>query len=102
MNNETTEEKIYRAQGQREADRIIHQLRMRELHEPQRKQAAAAQLEQDKAAFAEICRRNSLSECSANFHLWRESQSIEGLASLRGRFACIDDEHACNFRSLCG
>jgi hypothetical protein len=46
----------------------------------QRKQAAAQQLKQDIETFAEICRRHSISECQANFSLWRGSRSIEGLA----------------------
>jgi len=46
----------------------------------QRKQAEAAALAQDRTAFAELCRRYSLSECAANFNVWRSTNSISGLA----------------------
>jgi hypothetical protein len=47
----------------------------------QRKQAEARQLEQDKVTFSGLCRRNSLSDCEANFNLWRSTNSISGLAA---------------------
>ena len=77
---ELAEDQILQIQAERAADQILFQLQRQKATEPQRKQAAAAQLEHDKVRFAEICRRNSISECEANFNLWRSTKSISGLA----------------------
>jgi len=78
---ELAEEAITQVQAEREADRIIFQLQRQKAREPQRRIDAAKELAQDKETFAALCRQNGLSECEANFKLWRGSQSIEGLAS---------------------
>src|SRR5712664_3432102 len=73
---ELAEDQILQIQAERAADQILFQLQRQKATEPQRKQAAAAQLEQDKESYAEICRQHSLSECEANFNLWRSTKSI--------------------------
>src|SRR5712664_827644 len=70
---EIFEEEILRVQAERAADFAIFQLQCQKQTAPQRKLAAAAQLEQDKESYAEICRQHSLSECEANFNLWRST-----------------------------
>jgi DNA-binding transcriptional MerR regulator len=67
-------EKLIQAQAEREADRILHQLRMQKLREPERKQAAAALLKQDQETFnsaAKVLRSFALNE--ANFNVIRQT-----------------------------
>jgi hypothetical protein len=77
---ELAEDAIARVQGERNADRILFQLQIEKASEPQRRIEAAKQLAEDKETFTKICRRHSLSECDANFHLFRTTHSISGLA----------------------
>src|SRR3977135_40786 len=56
---ELAEEAILQVQAERAANFAVFQISRQRATEPQRKQAAAAQLEQDKQRFAEICRRNT-------------------------------------------
>jgi hypothetical protein len=49
----------------------------------QRKQAEAAALARDRDIFSALCRDLSLSECEANFNVWRSTNSISGLAPAR-------------------
>src|SRR6267378_7576408 len=53
---ELAEDQILQIQAERAADQILFQLQRQKATEPQRKLAAAAQLEQDKESYAEICR----------------------------------------------
>jgi hypothetical protein len=77
---ELAEEAITQVQAEREADRIIFQLQRQKATEPARRVEEAKQLVEDKEAFTKICRQHSLSECEANFHLFRSTHSISGLA----------------------
>lgn len=77
---ELAEEEILRVQAERNADRILFQIQRQQATEPQRRAQAAQQLAKDKETFAALCRQHGLSECDANFSLWRDLRSIEGLA----------------------
>ena len=75
----SVEDQIVRVQAEIYAERTLHQLRMQQAQEPQRRADQAKRLAKDKETFAALCRQHGLSECEANLNLWRGSQSIEGL-----------------------
>ena len=53
----------------------------RQLEEaPKRRAAEMQQWAEDKQTFAALCHKHGLSECDANFKLWRSTKSLEGLA----------------------
>jgi hypothetical protein len=67
-----SEERILQAQAERAADRVMHQLRMEQAREPQRKAEAQQLLAQDKKAFADAARTLGFGEREANFSLLRQ------------------------------
>ncbi len=74
------DEEILQVQAERAADAAMFLLERDRQTAPQRTREAKAQLELDQHTFAALCRQFGLSECDANFSLWQESRSIEGLA----------------------
>src|SRR5467141_1312294 len=82
MNNETNEtnetnEKILQLQAEREADRILHQLRMRKLHEPQSRDDQAQKESRGREVFSVVCRKNNLSGCEANFRVLFDADLLD-------------------------
>jgi len=77
---ELAEEAILRVQAERAADFAMFQLERQRQTAPQQTREAAKHLAKDKETFAALCRQHGLSECDANFHLFRSTHSISGLA----------------------
>jgi len=64
----------------RENPELAKSLQWQSADPTKRKQAESRQLEIDRQTFAEVCRRNLVSECQANFNLWRSTNSVSGMA----------------------
>jgi len=91
---EAAQVRVAQARGEREAERILHQLRMKELHEPQRAKEAEKQLAKDKTTFVQACKQLRIGNNEANFNLIRQNLG-EGFSIFQ-----IREMHAANGGTL--
>ena len=67
------DDRILELQATRSADRAIHELKMSQAREPQRKAEDKRQLAEDRKTFVEACRQFHIGSTDANFGLIRSS-----------------------------
>ena len=70
---EAADEELIRIQAEREADRILHQLRTQRAQAPQREAEDKRQLTEDRKTFLEACRQYHIGSTDANFSLIRST-----------------------------